>query len=131
MPVVDASVLVEYGAGGLYAAVARRQLLGSDEEIWAPHLVDAEVGHALRAHVARGHMKPAAAAKALDDLVDLPIQRAPHATFLRRAWSLRNNLTFYDALYVALAEELEMALVTFDRRIAQAPGIRAAVHVLA
>lgn len=131
MPVVDASVLVEYLAGGEHAEVARRRILNAGEELWAPHLVDAEVGHVLRRAVMVEELSAAGARDALDDLADMPLKRASHVGLLGRAWALRSNMTFYDALYVALAERLDMAIVTLDARLATAPGIRAPVDVLA
>lgn len=130
MPVLDASVLVEYLAGGEHAAHVRERLLRHDEPLWAPHLVDAEVGHVLRRSVMLGELGPATATAALADLADMPLRRASHVGLLSRAWALRSNLTFYDALYVALAERLDMALVTLDARLERAPGLRAAVHVI-
>lgn len=68
---------------------------------------------------------------ALEDLVDPPLERAPHAPRLHRCWELRENLTVYDAAYVARAEALESRLVTSDTRLAPAPGIRCRVEVVA
>lgn len=130
MPVVDASVLVEYLAGGEHAEQAREGMLGPGEALWAPHLVDAEVGHVLRAAVIRRELKPGRARVALRDLAALPLRRAAHVGLLERAWALRSELSFYDAVYVALAERLDMPFVTLDGRIEGAPGIKAAVRVL-
>jgi len=71
-----------------------------------------------------------AARAALDDLEDLPLRRAGHLGLLRRAWELRENVTFYDALYVALAERLDLSLVTLDARLASAPGVRARIELI-
>lgn len=131
MAVYDASVLVEYLANGENHAIARARLLGDGEEWWAPHLLDAEVGHVLRRAVLRRDLSASAAASALQDLADIPLRRAGHAGLLERAWSLRANLSFYDGLYVALAERLEMPLVTLDTRLAAAPGLKAPVEVIA
>lgn len=54
--------------------------------------------------------------------------RHPHTALLSRVWSLRHNLSAYDALYIALAESLEAPLVTLDRRLAKAPGHDARVE---
>jgi len=130
VPVLDASALVEYLAGGEHAADVRERLLRHDEPLWAPHLVDAEVGHVLRRAVMLGELRPATAAAALADLADMPLRRAAHVGLLERAWSLRRNVTFYDALYVALAEVLGMVLVTLDARLESAPGLRAEIDVI-
>lgn len=131
MPVVDASVIVEYLAGAEHAEAARERLLRGGEALWAPHLVDAEVGHVLRRAVLAGELRPAAASAALEDLAELPLRRVAHVGLLERAWAMRRNLTFYDALYVALAERLEMPLITFDSRLEGASGLKAVVEVLA
>lgn len=130
MPVVDASVLAEYFGDGAEAEVARRRLVENRTGLWAPHLVDAEVGQALRRWVRRGTIGAEAALDALDELALMPLRRANHRALLPRAWELRDNLSFYDALYVALAEILEQPLLTFDARMAKANGIRAEVEVL-
>ncbi|HEX6390358.1 MAG TPA: type II toxin-antitoxin system VapC family toxin [Solirubrobacteraceae bacterium] len=130
MPVLDASALVEYLAGGEHAAPVRERLLRRDEPLWAPHLIDAEVGHVLRRAVMRKELKATVAGAALADLADMPLHRAAHVGLLDRAWALRANLTFYDALYVALAERLDMVLVTLDDRLSSAPGLRAEVEII-
>ncbi len=128
MPVVDASVLVTHlTAGEGHRAVAVRLLEG---ELWAPHLVDAEVGHTLRRTVRLGELSDRGARAALDDLRDLPLRRARHLGLLDRAWSLRENVSFYDGLYIALAERLDLPLLTLDTRLARAPGLRADVVVV-
>jgi predicted nucleic acid-binding protein len=131
MPVVDASVLVEYLAGGERSAEARARMVTPGSGLWAPHLVDAEVGHVLRRAVAEGEIGVARAKAALDDLSELPLHRTAHVGLLGRAWMLRDNVTFYDGLYVALAERLEMPLLTLDARLAKASGVRATVEVIA
>jgi predicted nucleic acid-binding protein len=67
---------------------------------------------------------------ALDDLVDLSIQRAPHLPLLVRCWELRDNLTIYDAAYIALAEALGTSLLTADTRLARAPGLMCPIEIL-
>jgi predicted nucleic acid-binding protein len=68
--------------------------------------------------------------RALTDLVEPPLHRASHRALLHRAWHHRANLTIYDASYVALAEALDAVLVTGDRRLGAAPGLRCTVEVL-
>ena len=130
MPVVDASVLVEYLAGGERADLVRERLLSAESGLWAPHLVDAEVGHVLRRAVVAGEVSAATASSALEDLAALPLRRAAHVGLLERAWTLRANVSFYDALYVALAELLELPLITLDTRLANATGVRAEIQVV-
>jgi predicted nucleic acid-binding protein len=131
MPVVDASVLVEYLADGEHARQARRQILLSAGALWAPHVIDAEVGHVLRRGTLAGELSAREAKAALDALADVPLLRAHHRSLLSRAWSLRANVSFYDGLYVALAERLDLPLLTLDARLAGAPGLRTSVEVIA
>jgi predicted nucleic acid-binding protein len=130
MPVVDATVLAEYLGDSAQAELAQRLLHRHRGRLWAPHLVDAEVGHALRRGVRSGRIEAEAARLALEELALMPVRRARHRPLIPRAWELRDNLSFYDALYVALAEILDQPLLTFDARMAKASGIRAAIEVL-
>ncbi len=130
MPVIDASVLVAYLAGGEFADQARDALFAEPGAMWAPHLVDAETGHALRRTVIAGELTADAAHAALEDLADMPIRRVGHKGLLQRAWELRENVTFCDGLYVALAERLDMPVLTLDGRLAKAAGIRATIRAL-
>lgn len=126
--IVDASVVVEYLSRGTGAEDARRAM--EPGGLAAPHLLDAEVGHALRAHVRSGLLDAGDAVVAIHDLADMGIERVGHGGLLRRAWALRDNLSFYDGLYVALAETLDTPIVTFDARLAAAPGHEAEVVLL-
>lgn len=130
MPVVDASVLIEYLSDGEHAASARERLLADSHALWAPQLIDAEVGHVLRREVRRGDLGEDAAGEALWQLGDLPVRRVSHDVLVRYAWTLRDNVSFYDALYVALAEMLREPLLTFDARLGRA-GLEAEIEVLA
>ncbi len=129
MLVVDASVLaVALADDGPDGDSARARL--RDQQLAAPELIDLEVTSVLRRQLAAGHLDVRRAQLALDDLLDLPVGRAPHAPLLLRCWELRDNLTVYDAAYVALAEALGTALLTADTRLATAPGLRCPVEVL-
>lgn len=130
MKVLDASVLVEYLTRGKHAESSRRHLMSSPGWLWAPFLVDAEVGHALRGEVRAGLISARAARAALGDLMEMRLQRVSHHLLAERAWELRENVSFYDGLYVALAEALEAPLVTLDARLAKAPGLRAEIEVV-
>ncbi len=77
-----------------------------------------------------GVMTPVRSREALQDFAEIALLRYPHDILLERIWQLRNNLTAYDAAYVALAEALEAPLLTCDRKLASAPGHRARVEVL-
>jgi predicted nucleic acid-binding protein len=132
MPVIDASVLVTVLADAEHASWAETQLAtgGADRSLWVPHLIDAEVGQALRRAVAVGRLGEGRADAALRDLMRMPLRRIDHVGLIRRAWELRHNFSFYDGLYVALAEGLDVPLVTLDRRLARAAGDAAKVAVL-
>lgn len=131
MPVIDASVLTEYLGDAERAEPARRRLFADRARLWAPHLIDAEVGHALRRGARRGEIAANAVGGALDDLIAMPLRRVRHRELIPRTWELRENVSFYDALYVSLAELLDQPLITFDGRLARANGVRAEVEVLA
>lgn len=129
MLVVDASVLVvALGDDGPEGDRARARLRG--EDLAAPELVDLEVASALRRLLGAGALDARRARLALVDLVEVPMARAPHRPLLARAWELRDNLSVYDAAYVALAESLEATLVTADARLGRAPGLLCPVEVL-
>jgi predicted nucleic acid-binding protein len=127
--VIDASILATaLGDDGSDGAVARARL--RDQQLAAPELIDLEVMSVLRRQLSAGQLDVRRAQLALADLLDLPIERAPHAPLLSRCWDLRDNLTVYDAAYVALAEALGTVLLTADTRLANAPGLRCPVEVL-
>ena len=128
--VADASVVyLAVAHDGPAGFVARVRLEG--ETVHAPHVLDPEVVNGLRGNLRRGNVDRDRAALALADLARSRIVRVQHRGLLPRMWELRDNLTAYDASYVALAEVRGVTLVTADARIAAAPGIRCDVEVLA
>jgi len=129
MTVVDASVLVEYLGAGEHVEEARAAI-GRERWVWAPALIDAEVGNALRRQVRAKEISARKARAALEDFLEMRLQRIPHRNLVDRAWQLRDNVTFYDGLYVALAEGLGAPLLTLDARLARAPGTRAEVELI-
>lgn len=125
MKVVDAGVVVELVAGNLDPAQ-----LGT-EELATPHLLDSEVTNALRRLVLRGRMTEAQGAAAMEGFERLVFTRYPAAGLRRRMWELRDNLSAYDATYVALAEGYRATeLLTTDARLANAPGTTCSIRVL-
>jgi predicted nucleic acid-binding protein len=128
--VFDASALVEYLTFGEHAEAVRERIAATSTWLWAPQLVDAEVGHSLRGVVRAGEISARAARAALAELMDMRLLRIDHRLLLDRAWELRDNVSFYDGLYLALAEELGAPLVTLDARLASAPGLKAEVDVV-
>lgn len=119
--VVDASVLValtsDVGRIGQWA-----EHFLSDESLVAPDLALVEATNILRRLELAGKLEHLEAAAAASDLLDLPIELLHFAPFADRVWELRANITSYDALYVAIAECLDMPLATLDRKLAHAPG---------
>lgn len=130
MIVVDASALLEVLLRTPAAPQVEERLFASRETLHAPHLIDLEVAQVLRRYVQGGQMSAVRARQALDDLGALRLTRWPHDALLPRVWALRANLTAYDAAYVALAEALGAPLVTRDRRLATAPGVKARIECL-
>jgi len=120
--VVDASVVVELLLGTAAGRAAEGRLFGRRATLHAPHLMDVEAAHALRRYWLSAELDTARAAEAFADLADLPITRHEHALLLPRIWQLRDNLTAYDATYVALSEALDATLVTRDARLARGAG---------
>ena len=130
MIVVDASVIVTALADdGPDGSRARSRLRG--EQLLAPHLIDLEVLSAWRRLTSAGHLSAARAQQAVDDLEQIRIRRVEHRVLLDRCWRLRDNLTPYDAAYVALAEHVDAVLVTADAKLANAPGTTCVFEVLA
>jgi predicted nucleic acid-binding protein len=121
--VLDASALVELILDTPTGRLVAGRMADPAEGLHVPHLADLEVVQALRRYVREGEIDPDAAETALDDLRALDLQRHAHEPLLDRVWELRTNLTAYDAVYVALAEVLDAALLTCDRRLSQAPGM--------
>jgi predicted nucleic acid-binding protein len=130
MPVLDASVLVELLGNRSYADVVEERLGREEHALWAPHLVDAEVGHALRRYVRMGQIDAEVAGEALWEIDEVPVRRVEHELLVHVAWALRDRVSFYDGLYVALAQMLDEPLLTFDARLARA-DVPAQVEILA
>jgi predicted nucleic acid-binding protein len=128
--VVDASALLEALLRTPERAAAERRMFNSGESLHAPHLLDVEVAHVIRRYAATGELDAERGREALADLADFPLRRYPHDFLLPRIWELRNNLTAYDAVYIALAEALGAPLLTRDRRLATAPGHHALVELV-
>ena len=119
--VIDASVLVaalvDTGSAGAWAEAA----LG-ERSLVAPELLPAEASNVLRRLERAGDISTLEATSAHRDLQRLDVELFPFAPCADRVWALRNNVTSYDAWYVALAELLDCPLVTLDRRIGRAAG---------
>lgn len=128
MLVIDAALavaaLVDSGPDGSWADA----VLGEDA-LAAPHLMPVEVANILRRSVRAGQIAAETAALAHADLLALPMELFPYAPFADRVWELRDNVTAYDAWYVALAETLDADLATLDVRLSQARGPRCSFRI--
>lgn len=130
MIVIDASVVIEILLQTDDGILIGGRLLDRKESLHAPHLVDVEVAQVMRRYVQRGELYADRARQALDVLAAFPLKRYSHEPLLGRMWTLRENLTAYDAAYVALAEGLRAKLVTRDGRLAAAPGLEKIVELV-
>jgi predicted nucleic acid-binding protein len=128
--VADASALLEFLLQTSLGARVEARLFREDDDLHAPHLVDVEITQGLRRLVRSGEVSSGRAEDAIVDLADLELHRHPHLDLLGRAWKLRDNMSAYDAMYVALAEALEAPMVTCDGPLAKAPGHRARIEVI-
>jgi predicted nucleic acid-binding protein len=124
--VCDASALValllDSGPDGRWVTEAL-----TATELAAPSLVAFEAANIIRRHELAGLIGTDQAVQAHADLLDLTIEHWPYEVLAARAWELRPNLSSYDASYVALAELIRATLVTLDRRIGRAPGLKCTV----
>ncbi len=130
MIVLDASAALELVLASANGKAVSRRIGEPHESLHAPHLLLVEAAQALRRLVRNGAIREARAWEALRDLADLDAEYYEHEPLLDRIWQLRDNLTAYDASYVALAEALDAPLLTFDEKLANAPGHRAAIEVV-
>jgi predicted nucleic acid-binding protein len=128
--VIDASAVLELLLRTPAAQAVEERLLEPGQTVHAPHLLDVEVAQVVRRYAAGGEIDGERGRLALADLAALPLRRYPHDILLPRIWSLRHNLTAYDATYVALPEALDAPLLTRDRRLAAAAGHCARVERL-
>ena len=125
MIVADTSVLVAALLGheaSAHALIGRR--------IVAPHLVDAELAHALRRLSRTGEVPLEAAVSVLSSWQAFAIERLPMTGLLSRVWDLRESVSAYDAMFVAAAEAIGVPLVTADRRLTRAHGARCTFELI-
>lgn len=131
LAVIDASVLAAFYASDDPKRAAVSERLAAGNGLFAPAHLDAEVVSALRG-MARGNViLDQTVPSALAHLAGFPIRRIPLAPLLDRMWALRDNVTPYDAAYVALAERLDSPLITCDARLSAASGPRCSFELIA
>lgn len=131
MIVLDASALIELLTRSDRGRRVEARVLQPSASIHAPGLIDLEVAQVLRRYVSSGQAPEHWARTALDLTLAFPMTRYLHEPLMKRVWALRENVTAYDAAYLALAEALKATLVTCDTRLARIPGCAATVDVVA
>lgn len=129
MIVLDASAAIDWLLQTPAGQRIEQRIYSRQETLHSVHLLDVEFAHVLRGLVRDGTLTAKRAEEAIEDLAALRITRYAPVLLLQRIWRLRQNLTAYDAAYVALAENLQVPLLTRDQRIAAAPGHSAAVEI--
>jgi predicted nucleic acid-binding protein len=129
--VPDASAVLELLLRTERGSRVEERLLAAGESLHAPALLDLEVAQVLRRYVTRGDVSAHWAEMAIGIMAGFPLTRYFHEPLLPRVWALRENITAYDAAYVALAEALRAPLVTCDARLSKVKGLRATVEVIA
>lgn len=125
--VIDASALVELVSGKPPDAALRRTVLTGKGA--APELVDIEAASTIRRMVLSGLMPAEEGSEVLRDVGETPISRTSHRPLVTRVWELRHAITAYDAAYVALAEQLDVPLLTCDAELGGSNGHRAEIVV--
>jgi predicted nucleic acid-binding protein len=128
--VVDASIAAEILLGRPGDVAGLERLFGTRQDMHAPELFDAEVANVIRGAWLDKDISGQAGEMAISFLRAFPITRHSHEPFLERVWELRQNVTAYDAMYVALAELLDAPLITRDRRLARSSGHTARVEFI-
>lgn len=130
MVVLDASALLELILSTAVGKRLAQRLESPALSLHAPHLVDLEVLSVLRRELRAGRIDALRAANARQHLLELDLERHSHEPLVERIWALRENLSAYDAAYVALAEVLDCPLLLRDARVARASGIRCRVELV-
>src|SRR5688572_339036 len=128
MMVVDSSAVLEILLQSSLSQKVWNRISG--QTLAAPYLIDLEIVQVVRRYAAAGDLSATDAQAALDSYRSLRLERYPHLDLLERIWELRHNLTAYDASYVALAEVLNVPLVTCDAGIGSLRGHNAQVVLL-
>jgi predicted nucleic acid-binding protein len=129
MIVLDASAVVDWLLRTPAGQRIEQRIYARNDTLHTVHLLDVEFAQVLRRLVREGRLTPRRAGEAIEDLIVLRITRYAPMLLLPRIWRLRQNLTAYDAAYVALAEELKAPLITRDRKLAGAPGLAVTVEI--
>jgi predicted nucleic acid-binding protein len=129
MIVLDASAVVDWLLQTPAGKRIEQHIYAGKDTLHSVYLLDVEFAQVLRRLVREGRLARKRAEEAIEDLIALRVTRYAPVLFLDRIWQLRQNLSAYDAAYVALAEELKAPLITRDQKIAAAPGHAAMIEV--
>ena len=130
MIVLDASAAVELLLNTAPGRRLAERIRPPQVSLHAPHLIDLEVAQTLRRYVRNGTISKGRGRLALEHLCMLELNRYSHDALLTRIWALKENVTAYDAAYVALAEALDVPLITGDGKLARTPGIHANFEIV-
>jgi len=129
--VLDASALIELVLSTATGKKLTERLAAPTQSLHVPHVADLEVLSVLRREMRAGRIDAQRANNARQHLLELDLERHAHEPLVERIWALRDNLSAYDAAYVALAEALDCPLISRDAHLAGAPGIRCRIETLA
>ncbi len=129
MIVLDASAAIDWLLQTSVGQQIEDRIYSRGESLHAPHLLDLEVAQVLWRLVREGSVSAPRADQAIQDLLDLRVTRYPHFVFLPHIWRLRDNLSAYDAAYVALTEKLGATLITRDALLASASARRVSIEL--
>ena len=119
MIVLDASAALELLLNTATGKSVAREITGRGVTLHAPHLIDLEIVQTLRRYVLNGAVSEARAQALINYWLQFDVVRYPHEPFIATIWQHRNNLTAYDAVYVALAKILPATLVTCDTALTE------------